>query len=248
VQQKAGTVALVLKRCFIEPLYIIAYLRFAPVALTVYYASITFGSLYMLNISVQQTFSQSPYSFPVIVIGLLYIPSSIGYVLASIFGGKWTDVIMNREARAANRYDANGKLILLPEDRMRENVYIAAVLYPGALVWYGWAVEYHLHWSVAAVANFFFGVGSMIIFSTATTMLTEFMPRKSSSGVALNNFIRNIFSCVGGAVDSPLIDAVGNGRLFTALGIIAWMSSVVVWAMRRWGPRWREEMDKAMNG
>ena len=36
------------------------------------------------------------------------------------------------------------------------------------------------------VALFFFGFGSMILFSLATTMLTEFMPGKSSSGVAVS--------------------------------------------------------------
>jgi hypothetical protein len=36
------------------------------------------------------------------------------------------------------------------------------------------------------VALFFFGVGAMIEFTLATTMLTEFMPGKSSSGVAVS--------------------------------------------------------------
>ena len=87
----------------------------------------------------------------------------------------------------------------------------------------------------------------MLIFSMATTMLTEFMPRKSSSGVAANNFVRNIFSCVGGIVSQPLILSIGNGWLFTGLGAIAAASSVVVWAMRHYGPRWRIAMDAKMN-
>ncbi len=39
------------------------------------------------------------------------------------------------------------------------------------------------------IALFFFGLGSMILFSLATTMLTEFMPGKSSSGVAVSPYI-----------------------------------------------------------
>jgi hypothetical protein len=35
------------------------------------------------------------------------------------------------------------------------------------------------------IANFFFGVGSMIIFAMATTMLTEFMADRSSTGIAV---------------------------------------------------------------
>jgi hypothetical protein len=78
-------------------------------------------------------------------------------------------------------------------------------------------------------------------------MLTEFMPKRASSGVAVNNFVRNIFSCVGGVVAQPLIDAIGNGWLFTGLGVIALVSGPgVVWSMRRFGPKWRLEMDRKM--
>ena len=96
------------------------------------------------------------------------------------------------------------------------------------------------------IANFFYGVGSMLIFAMSTTMLTEFMPRKSSSGVALNNLIRNIFSCVGGIVGAPIIDAIGNGWLFTILGLWALSSASVIWAMKRFGPQWREKMDREL--
>jgi MFS family permease len=111
------------------------------------------------------------------------------------------------------------------------------------------------------IANFFYGVGSMLIFAMATTMLTEFMPQRSSSGVALNNFVRNIFSCVGGIVGAPLIASIGNGWLFTILGLWALSSASVIWAMRskccaqftrpcltalEFGPRWRIRMDEEL--
>ena len=77
---------------------------------------------------------------------------------------------MHREARAAGRYDESGKLILRPEDRMRENTMLAAAMFPAGLLWYGWASEKGVFWIVPLIANFFFGFGSMIIFGTATTM------------------------------------------------------------------------------
>jgi len=247
VQVKTKRLVRIFSRCIIDPLSVLLYLRFPAVLITVYLASITFGSLYILNISIQQTFSEAPYNFSVIILGLLYIPNSIGYVVASLIGGRWTDYIMHREARAAGRYDSHGRLIFRPEDRMRENAWIAAVLYPGALIWYGWTAEKGIIWIVPMIANFFFGVGSMIIFGVSTTMLTEFMPKRSSSGVAVNNFVRNIFSCVGGIVAQPLIDAIGNGWLFTGLGVICLVSAcTVVWAMRKFGPSWRLSMDEKL--
>ncbi|KAB8224701.1 major facilitator superfamily domain-containing protein [Aspergillus novoparasiticus] len=233
----------VLKMALVDPLKIVLYLRYPPVLLTVYYASITFGSLYVLNVSVEHTFGSDPYNFTTILVGLLYIPNSLGYVVASTFGGRWMDNIMQREARKAQRYDENGNLIYHPEDRMRENAWLGAFLYPAALIWYGWTADRGVFWLVPMIANFFFGIGSMLIFSMATTMLTEFMPKKASSGVALNNFMRNIFSCVGSLVTAPIIDAIGNGWLFTILGIVAFLSSSVLFAMKVFGPRWRKSMD-----
>lgn len=251
----------VLKMVFLDPLGIVLYLRYPPVLLTVYYASITFGSLYVLNVSLQDTFGKPPYNFSTLIVGLLYIPNSLGYMVTSIFGGRWMDKIMQREARKANRYDEEGNLIYRPEDRMRENAWLGALLYPAALIWYGWTAQKGIFWLVPVclldevvpdgrltcgsqmIANFFFGIGSMLIFSMATTMLTEFMPKKSSSGVALNNFMRNIFSCVGSLVTAPIIAAIGNGWIFTIIGLLCFASAGVIWIMKVYGPRWRESMD-----
>lgn len=141
VKVKTKKYGAILHRCFLEPLAIILNLRVPAVALTVYYSSITFGCLYVLNISVQQTFSSAPYGFSTIIVGLLYIPNSLGYIAASIFGGKWVDSIMHREAKKANRYDEHGKLVFRPEDRMRENAWLGAMVYPAALIWYGVSLE-----------------------------------------------------------------------------------------------------------
>ena len=83
----------------------------------------------------------------------------------------------------------------------------------------------------------------MLVFAMVTTMLTEFMPRKASNGVALNNFVRNIFSCLGSALTEPLIAAIGNGWLFTGLGVICVASGAFsIWAMKRYGDHWRINM------
>ncbi|KAF1931333.1 MFS general substrate transporter [Didymella exigua CBS 183.55] len=246
---RASTVAMTksvlthLNQTFVQPLTILAWLRYPPVLLTVYYASITFGSLYILNISVQATFSAQPYGYSTLIVGLLYIPNSAGYLLASLFGGRWIDNIMHREARKAGRYDEKGKLVLRPEDRMQENAWIAAILWPGALIWYGWTAEKGVVWIVPMIANFFFGVGSMLIFSLVSTMLTEFMPKRAASGIALNNFLRNICSFTGAMVAEPILRAIGNGWLMTILGLWSIVTGfMALGAMRKWGAQWRVKM------
>ncbi|KAJ0120096.1 MFS multidrug resistance transporter [Diaporthe amygdali] len=245
VKTKRG--AALLRKAFIDPLSCILYLRFPPVALTVGFAAIAFGALFVLNISVQSTFAAPPYGFSVVVVGLLYIPSSLGYFISSLFGGKWVDSIMLREAEKAGRYDEHGRLVFLPEDRLRENAWLAASMYPAAMLWFGWCADKGVFWLAPMVANFFFGFATMLVFGAATTMLTEFMPKRSSSGVALNNFIRNIFSCVGVVVTEPLIGVMGVGWLCTMVALFAWITgNLCIWLLLRNGSKWRKLMDEKM--
>lgn len=247
VHVKTTKYLVMLRRAFIDPLKIILYLRFPAIAVTVYYSTVTFCTLYILNISVQQTFSSAPYNYTSIIVGLLYLPNSLGYFLASVFGGRWIDKIMRREAIKAGRYDEKGRLKFHPEDRMKENAYLGAVLWPVSIIIYGWLANEGVNTAGPMICNFFFGIGSMLIFAAVTTMLTEFMPRQASNGVALNNFCRNIFSCIGVIVASPLIDAIGNGWLFTGLGVISLVSGfIAIGALKRYGDRWRINMDEQM--
>jgi multidrug resistance protein len=249
VKVKSRQYLIMARRAFIDPLRIVLLLQFPAVAVLIAYASVTFAALYMLNISIQQTFSAAPYNYNAILIGCLYLPNSAGYILSSLLGGPWVDRIMDREARKAGRFDATHRLTYLPEDRMQENAWLGASIYPASLLAYGWFAHYHVHVAAALVANFFFGVGSMLIFALVTTMLTEFLPRKASSGIALNNFVRNIFSCVGSVVTEPLIVAVGNGWLFTGVTVIAVVvGGGTMWSMKYLGPKWRVAMDKRLEG
>ncbi len=160
VQQKTKKYTRMLRMFFLDPLKIVLWLRFPAVALTVYYAAVTFGSLYVLNVSIQLSFERAPYNFPTIIVGLLYIPNSLGYFLASIFGGRWMDWIMRREAIKSGRIGEDGKPIYRPEDRMKENAWLGAIMYPAALVWYGWTVQKGVYW-LAPVSH--------LISSTAST-------------------------------------------------------------------------------
>ena len=168
IQQRASKTVRSLKRVFLDPLKIILYLRYPAVMITVYYASITFGCLYMLNISLETTFSKPPYSFNTIELGLAYIPNSVGYIVASLLGGKWTDKIMVDAAKKAKRYNENGKLIYRPADRMKENAWLAAFSYPAALIWYGWTAEKGVHWIVPVRFS-----SSYIVLLSQSSILSE---------------------------------------------------------------------------
>jgi len=186
VQQRSKQYAKILRMMFLDPLAVLGHLRFPLVLLCVYYSSVTFGSLYVLNISIQYTFEKAPYDFTTLIVGLLCksaflaeetrltrdpdIPNSIGYILASQFGGRWMDKIMAREARK-RQADSHDPYVLLPEDRMRENAWLGALIYPAALIWYGWTADFGVFW-VAPV-------------STVSTMQLGSRPSSNNAGTIL---------------------------------------------------------------
>ena len=98
------------------------------------------------------------------------------------------------------------------------------------------------------IAGFLFGASSMIMFGLVTTMVTELLPHKPASGVALNSMGRNLFACVGFAIAQPLVDVMGNGWLFTAAGIVMLVTGwAAVEGLRRYGASWRERMSERVS-
>ena len=231
-----------------EPLKLLMLLRYPAILSAVYLAAIAFGCLFIINVSIQSNLAALPYNFNATEVGLFYIAPTLGYCISSILGGRWIDSIMAREARKANRYEEDGKLKYLPEDCLRENILLGTLLYPAGLIWYGWVVDKGLHWIVPCIASFFFGLGMMLVFGVAATALTEFTPDRSSGGIALNGFIRNIFSCIATIVAQPLLDALGVGWMCTMVGLFALVTtSGCILLLRLKGPQCRRAMDERMN-
>lgn len=164
VKKNSKKVVANIKHFVFDPLKVLAFLRFPPVLMTVIIAAIAFGALYIVNVAIQQRYSEEPYHFATIIIGCMYLPSGAGYFISSVFGGPWIDRIMAREARKANRYDEKGKLILLPEDRIRENMWLAITTYPLSLLLFGWTLQHGILWVAPAIGAFIFGLSSMLVF------------------------------------------------------------------------------------
>lgn len=104
-------------------------------------------------------------------------------------------------------------------------------MYPLGILMYGWAVDKGLFVIVPEVGTFLFGFGTLIVFATVTTYLTDAVPGRSSSAVAMHNLIRNIVACIGTIIGKPLIEALGNGILFSILAGICLASSASIWAI-----------------
>ena len=90
---------------------------------------------------------------------------------------------------------------------------------------------------------FFIGFGTGLIFSLVSTMVTEYIPHRSASMIALNSLGRNLFAIGGGSVAQPLLSALDSGWVYTGLGVIFAASAFIVLTIRKNGQKWRENID-----
>lgn len=78
-------------------------------------------------------------------------------------------------------------------------------------------------------------------------MLTEFVRKNSSAGVAVNNFVRNLLSCLGTVVAAPWVIAWGAGWVFTAICFFCMIVGLAgMWSLRMNATKWRKEMDRVL--
>jgi hypothetical protein len=184
----------------VKPLKTLCLLRYPAIFVAVYAAGISIGVMLVGYVELQATFPFALYNFSETIPGLFYLAPTIGYAIASVRAGSWLHYIMKREATKAGRGGDTGNARYLPEDRMKENMWVGAVLYPACLVWLGWTVDKGLHWAMAAVTLVLFEVFRMTFYGAVATALTGFTPKQTSSGLALNNFVRNILSFIAAVV------------------------------------------------
>lgn len=220
----------------IRPTHAVRLLAYPPVALVISYSAITFMGVYFLNISITNEFSSAPYNFSSVIVGLLYIPNSFTYIIASIYGGKYNDWLIRRYARKHN-----GELI--PESRISWNLVLAVVLYLPACLIFGWCLDKNEFWVTPLVGSAIFGFSSMLVIGITLTYLIDILPGKGATGVALNNLVRQIFAAVATFITEPLISAVGVGVLFTIYGGVATVSVLGMLYLKRNGGALREKYD-----
>ena len=217
------------------PLKSFVFIRYPPVALAMAYSAPCFAALYVQNMTLTYMYSRPPYNFSPVLVGLVYIPNSVTYFIASIWGGKFNDYLLKKKIE---KYG-----IVAPEARFGINVYVAAAMLPLSLLITGWCLEYHEQWVTPLIGTALFGFAQMIVIGVTVTYLADCLPGRGATGIALNNFIRMIMAAGVSFATEPLIKAIGTGVLFSiCAGVTAVLSILIVIIIRN-GDHWRETYD-----
>lgn len=219
----------------VRPLHSIILLKHPPVALVITFSAISFAAIYFFNMTISYEYSRDPYNFSEIIVGLMYIPNSVTYFLASLIGGRWNDRLLNKYA------EKHGELV--PESRISWNIVLAIILFPMACMIFGWTLKYGVFWLVPLVGTALFGFASMLVIGATVTYLVDTLPGKGATGVALNNLIRMILAAIATFIVEPLLRAIGPGILFSIITGILVVSSLVLVYLKKHGAYFREKYD-----
>jgi multidrug resistance protein len=217
------------------PLKGFVFIKYPPVFLAIAYSAPCFAALYVQNMTLTYMYSRDPYNFSSVLIGLVYIPNSVTYFIASIWGGKFNDYLLKKKIE---KYG-----VIAPEARFGINVYVAAALLPCSMLITGWCLEYGEQWVTPLIGTALFGFAQMIVIGVTVTYLADCLPGKGATGVALNNFIRMIMAAGVSFATEPLIKAIGVGVLFSICAGVTAALSILLVIIIKYGDYWRETFD-----
>ncbi|QGA18846.1 hypothetical protein EYB26_006531 [Talaromyces marneffei] len=212
------------------PLQGLKYFMNPSILFCMSYVSICFSSLYCITSTLPYAYSEPPYNFSSIQVGLCYISSCLGYAIGTFFGGSLSD-------HKLRQYQVTHNGITNPLVRLTI-VWYGAPFMPVGLILYGWLIEAKTHWAAPLVGVFLFSLGLMLITSTVTPYLVDVVPGAGASIVADLNLMRNILAAVGCVVSPVAAERIGSGWLMTILAILCALGvgfvAIVVWQGENW--------------
>ncbi|ORY25281.1 major facilitator superfamily domain-containing protein [Naematelia encephala] len=161
-------------------------------------------------LTIYSTALKNTYHLNDLKIGLCYLPSGFGAVIAGLTNGRQIDYYYRREEkRVGGDYRKKGELFKI--DRVRIMCifpYMACFIV--ATIALGWCLEAKAPLAATLVVNFFVGLGTGTI-STATVYGQDLLPGKGGAVSASLNLVRCIFGAVGTAIVQIIYNAIGAG-------------------------------------
>ncbi|OWZ47504.1 hypothetical protein C351_01971 [Cryptococcus neoformans c8] len=216
----------------LNPLPSMALILKRPTNLLILISSaLSFSAQYTIVYTASITLGKAPYSYGSLKIGLVVLAFGIGNILASLIGGKYSDMVL-KKLKKKNGGVGN------PEMRLRSTVLAMPILVASFLA-YAWTAEKKVHIAALVVCLFFAGFSLLWIYSSTLAYVVDANPGASSSAMSCNSMFRGICACVMSQVATPIQNGIGDGGLYTLFaGILAFACACNLLLMVK-GEQWR---------
>ncbi|CAG8548138.1 4655_t:CDS:2 [Paraglomus occultum] len=221
---------------FLSPLRL---LRYPNVTFVVACTSALFSAGYTQDTLISTTFQIDHYSLSPSTSGYVFLCSGFGYMIGSVFGGKYADMMLAKQAKKNNG-------VQYAEMRLK-SVWLGAILFPISISAYGWCVEKSVFIAWPLLAMFFDGIGVFLITSSMVSYLIDAFPGLSASVMSVNICMRYLAASVMSIIAAPIKDVIGNGWLFTIMGGLAIVGVCLLTIIYFKGREWREKINMREN-
>lgn len=136
--------------------------------------------------------------------GLFYLAPGMGYLIGSLYGGKWADRYVRKFMHL------RGKRI--PEDRLRSTYASFGFVLPVSVLIYGWAIDKAKGGiALPVIALFFSGAAQTFCFPSINAYSVDCLPHLGGDAIASNYFARYIAGAVGTGTCLLQIQHIGVG-------------------------------------
>ena len=207
-------------------------------------AGTLFSGLYMVLSSMPSQFAEK-YDFNTLQIGLCYIPTGLGGMLASFVVGRFLNWNFRRHARLLGTEVVERKqqdLTNFPIEAARLQVVLPLVYIAAAtIVSYGWVMMNHTSLAGPVILLFLSTFCMTGSFTGLSNLIVDLNLTSPGTASAAMNLVRCWMGAGAVAFVNPLIKAIGLGWTSVLVAAV-WvcMSPVVLVVIKR-GPRWRRE-------
>ena len=191
--------------------------------------AIAYSYMYLMFTTFTEVFEMA-YGFNSGEAGLTYLGLGIG----SLIGQYAMDLFMKWRRRQILAKNEAPK----PEDYLPPLI-VAGFLLSTGLFWYGWAVEYKVHWIVPILGTAVCGIGITPFFLATQTYLVETYNIYAASALAANTAVRCIFGVTIPLAGPKLYERLGLGWGNSVLGFLALLVAPATLWLVRYGERMR---------
>lgn len=241
---------------FLEPLWLF---REKDILLSLTFGSVIFMVWMMVTVSTANLFNRA-FGINGVKLGVAFIPNFIGAIAGSALIGNLLDadfkracsvykhnrflpysITIHRQNLPADFPIEHTRLIRVPTFAIilitSLSAYGYTLAYPSLTSLGGWIVlPLFLQFLIAASAHAICGIHQ--------TLISDLWPNDTSGAASLtSNLVRSVFAAIGVAIVQKVIEGIGRGPTFLALGIVVLVLVPLPIIQWYFGERWRSVRD-----
>ncbi|KKA30856.1 hypothetical protein TD95_000718 [Thielaviopsis punctulata] len=243
------------RKPYINPLTIFTY---PDICLNLLITGTIYATWYTVTATISSSFKEV-YGLSETELGLWYIPMGCGMAIGAFVTGKIQDWEYRRVAAETPAH------VPFPKELARlRSMPVYVVLFTGAVLGWGFCLEYKTHKAVLGVLSFiskhapsllFFspdnrtaltravGYNMVAVLNTTSTLLIDLLQSRSSAATACTNFVRCSLAAVFVACIHTMVDRLTYKWCYVLLGCLCLTTLPLIWLSIRVGSRWRLARD-----